>query len=221
MRPGAGAWVGLLLLLALSPAAAGAGVTVFLHVPLEANWRSDGSVPNDCNFSQPSKATLLPAWLRRRYDRTFAWVGATTESLGPGSWIGPAGLTFERDLHVTIRTTQARAQAFVPAFLRSSRRELHQHETLAEIAGASFAGGVRMKRVVATVPLPGSRTAGILQLHRIFDRYAGGASEYDDADGIHVAASTPLAAVAALQKALSQGGFAFTTTDSTVFVSSC
>jgi hypothetical protein len=215
------AFVFLGVALATPGRAASPAVTVYLHIPLQAGWKADGGVPDDCRFSEPVVETPLPHWLRVRYDRTFAQLGTVSESKGPGSWIDHGKLVFENDVHVTIRTTQERARTFVPAFLRASRRELHQHETLAEIIGGSFTGGEPMKRVVATVPPRASRAAGALELHRIFDRYAGGASEYDDPAGIYVAASAPLGDVAALRNALVRRGYAVRITDSTLLTSSC
>ena len=109
----------------------------------------------------------------------------------------------------------------MPAFLRNSCRELHQQETLAEIAGDTALGGVPATRIAVALP-PGAKRGGRTRaLHRIFDRFAGGASEYDDARGEIVAASAPRSAVAPLSAFLRASGYAFTASEDAILTDAC
>jgi hypothetical protein len=85
---------------------AAACVTILLYLPLHANWRADGSVPKDCDFSQPTVETLVPARVWQQYDRIFTGLGPATESFGPGSWVDRGRLDFETDVHVSVTTSR-------------------------------------------------------------------------------------------------------------------
>jgi hypothetical protein len=164
-----------------------AAVTIFLHIPI-ADWHAEGP-------------------LLAGYERMFHRLGPTHESIGPGSWIDPRGkLEVETDVHVIIRTTPQRAAAFVPAFLRELCRDLRQQETLAEVVGTPISGGRSAKQVVVTRPFDVA-AAELVELHILFDGFAGGASEYDDAAGISIEASLPAGAVPQLRATLQREGY--------------
>jgi hypothetical protein len=162
-------------------------VTVVVHVPLRLN----------------SGAPTPPAVIAR-YEREFKRLGAVVDHPGVGSWAPKpsAPPSFEPDDHVFITTTPRQARAFLAAFLPRMRRELHQDATLGEIFGGWY-GDPRdeRRRVEAILPLTCFCDARLRAIHAVLDR-AGGASQYDGLDGIHVYSSVPPAMVQRIVTAL-------------------
>jgi hypothetical protein len=168
-------------------APASAAVTVVVHVPLQLN-----------SGKRTSPDVIA------RYEAAFRRIGTVVERPGLGSWIpnGSTRLAFDADDHVFIITTLARARTFLASFLPQMRGDLSQEATLGEIFGGWYGSvGERKRRIDVILPLTCWCEARIRAIHTIFAG-AGGASEYDDRDGIHVYSSVNPARAASVVAAL-------------------
>lgn len=149
-------------------------VTFVVHVPLRLN------------SGRPTPPAVIA-----RYEREFKRLGAVVDHPGVGSWAPKpsAPPSFEPDDHVFITTTPQQARSFLVTFLPRMRRELHQDAALGEIVSGWY-GDPRDERlrVEAILPLTCFCDARLRAIHAVLAQ-AGGASQYDDLDGIHIYAS--------------------------------
>ena len=177
-------------------------VTLVIHVPLQDNAH------------RPISEKLLTS-----YRQAFGRLGSVRENFGTGSWRattsnGAKRLMLDPDDHVFITTRLSNARLFLRSFLPRLKMDMRQEATLAEILGGAFADGASENRIRFDLTFPlTSDCAGLRRAHEIFVRAhndTGGASQYNDFDGIHVNSSIAAADASSVRRALKNAGLHWT-----------
>ncbi len=199
-------------------AAADPLVRVVVHVPLDIPHALPGTHGAwYCAAGMPHVDTPIPDGLLASYARALAAHGAAVhDHFGFGTWTvgtnGTAGVAFEQSDHLEATMHLHDALAVVPPLLRRLRAETAQREALGEIIGvASGDAAERRTNIEVTLPFAQADASVLRRLHAIFgDRGNGGATQYDDARGVHVYSGVAHDARARIEAALRRAGFAYT-----------
>jgi hypothetical protein len=189
------------LLVSFAPAApaAAAGdpiVTVVVHVPLNRPHALAGG-SWFCSNRRRNYQTPVPDALLRSYVRELSRFGSVRENLGLGTWMvgtsSAADLGFIAVDHIAVRTRLHAARTLLPPLLTRLRRDLDQREALGEIFGGAYGTAAQNRtKLEVVVSFAQARYTTLRRLNLIFgDRGRGGASQYADADGVHIYSSAP------------------------------
>ncbi|HTJ24881.1 MAG TPA: hypothetical protein VMA36_01840 [Candidatus Limnocylindria bacterium] len=210
----------LLALAALPLRALGADdprVTVVIHVPLAVPQLLVPARDAYCmGESRPYRLVPAPDRVIEGYERELRALGPVTDHDDLGTWtVGASDLAdvaFEPVDHLFVRLPLRTVPRAVPPLLHRMRRDLHQQEALAEIIdGAYPALGQVRTRISVVLPYGDASHRAVTALHRIFgDRGRGGASQYAQADGLHVYSSVLPRDAGRIERALRAAGFRFT-----------
>ena len=193
-------------------------VTVMIHIALAVPHAPPGlPEPWYCNASRATLNAPVPAALMQGYERELRRYGTVRDHFGFGTWTAgdatAADVMFEENDHVEVRTTVARARAFLPAFLTRMRRDLHQREALGEIIGDTNAPAASQRtRIAVIVPNARADYATLRRIHEIFgDRGNGGATQYDVPGGVFVYSGVLPASAPRIEGEIGRAGFRFRT----------
>ncbi len=195
--------------------------TAVVHVPLVMPVVLDPRPDSYC-MGEKRLATLapVPPALFAGYEARLRSIGSVNERFGFGTWLtgvsAKDGVAFEDDDHVFVTAPLSVLERALPPLLHRMRRELHQQETLAELFGTSAGPGERRTRLEVVVPYGRESYARLQEIHRIFDDAGrSGASQFDDAGGVHVYSSVAPEALGRIGAALRSAGYAFRSEPST------
>lgn len=190
-------------------------VTVVVHVVLDVPYALHPQPDSYCfGERRPFRSTSIPGATLAAYDARLAKLGPVEDRFGFGTWgAGAKGLpevAFEPVDHIFVRARPSDVAGVLPGLLRRMRLELHQQEALAEIFAARPALGTARTRLDVVVPFAQARFATLRRVHAIFDDgRRGGASQYAEADGIHIDSSPAPGAEARVEAALRSAGFSY------------